>query len=138
MQLKFDWVEVFTLDVLDEGELEGLLRGHVLDEHRDVSEAKLARRAEPSFTGDEDVAGSIWVGSHDEGLQDPLLADADHELIEGRVVEVLAGLIGVGVELDHRAQKVVVPVCRVLRGRQQGTQALTEGLSSIAHGALTS
>ncbi len=115
----FDRVQVLTLDVLDERDLERVpFAHHLLHDDGNRGQSSLQRGAEAALAGDELVA--VARARDDERLHDPVLADAAGEVFEGCLVEGAPRLVGIGrdlVEGDlHQAR-------RRLRGSRRNERA---------------
>jgi hypothetical protein len=103
---ELDGVEVFPLNVLDEGELEGLAGVQLLDDDLDLVEPGFLAGAPAALAGDDLVA--IGVGGEaadDDGLDEPPVLDGGGELREALQVEVLARLAALGDNLLDGAGK---------------------------------
>jgi hypothetical protein len=87
------------------------------------------RGSPASFTGDEFIPAG-WAGSDDDRLQDAALADRLSQCGERGFLEVLAGLVGVGVDLVERE----VPQPALSRQTVRGWCA-TLGLRVVVLGA---
>jgi hypothetical protein len=126
----FDGVEVLALDVLDEGELQELIVGEVLDDHRDLSEAGYSGSAESALAGDE--LESVAMMADNERLDDAVGADGLGKLVNPSLVELRAGLEGIGIYIrDGNFADSSALVGRVRfgggrRGRKGGGRALRE------------
>ena len=73
-------VEVFALDVFDEGHFEHVAVGRLAFDHRDGGEAEFVSGAPAAFAGDEFEAAVDQT--HDERLDDAVLADRFDEVVE--------------------------------------------------------
>ena len=126
----FDGVEVFSLDVFDEGEGEGVAFGDVSDDDGDFLDAGDLCGAQASFSGDEYV--SVVLCSDDEGLDEAAFSDGGGELVEGDGFEVLSRLPGHGVDALDGAEEVVLcgggcgGVVSAVSGREQGVESSSE------------
>lgn len=119
-----DRVEVFALDVLDEGELEHVGVVDVADDGRNGLQARLARGPQTPLAGDEFEASPLLP--HDDRLHDPLGADGRHKLGELALVEVPARLVGVDGYLLDVDLTDLADVVR--RRRDQDLESLAQGL----------
>jgi hypothetical protein len=93
----FEGVEVFALEILDEGEFEDFAVGGGPFDDGDVGEAGEAGGAPTPFAGDQ--FENVAYGPDDEGLDDSLFADGICQFTQGFVGEVAAGLEGAGSDL---------------------------------------
>ncbi len=91
-----DRVQVFALDILDEGDLEELVFEVFLDDGRDEIVSDDFDGAEAAFAGDELVA--VAVGTDEDWLDDAVGADRVDEFLEFGGIEDAAGLDGAGVD----------------------------------------
>ena len=94
-----DGVEVLAEEVLHEGDL-GVVCA-VDEDGRDGGEARLARRGAAPLAGHDVDEARRRVLPADDGLDDPHLRDRGGQLLEGRGVHVLAGLVRVGLNLGQ-------------------------------------
>jgi hypothetical protein len=127
----FHGIEVFTLEVLDEGQLEGLVTGDLPNDDRDGFEPETGGGSKASFSRDQDVV--IAMLADDQRLNHAVLSDALTELFKGLVVEVLAGLLGVRRDSTQGAQEVVVVDLAEPRSGDQGIEASTERVAWNSH-----
>ena len=117
----FQWVEVFALDVFDQGHDRGRLVGHIAHQHRHALEACDLRGPKAAFTGNDfvqrlgltRVVGVLAAGTagpaqggvsgaelaHQDGLHDALAFDALGQLIQSAFVHACARLVGAGHQL---------------------------------------
>ena len=102
---RLDRVEVFALEVLDQGELELIAIGELAHESRDAVEPGGLGRPKPPLTGDELVA--VDRLGHEDRLEDAVLGDARRERRETVRIEPLARLMRVG--LDPRGRDLERP-----------------------------
>ena len=94
-----DGIEVLALEVLDDGDLHGLLVGDLADDGGDGGFAGALGGEPAALSGDELEA--FADGADGDGLDDAGDLDGFGELVEGGFVEVGAGLVGIAVdELD--------------------------------------
>lgn len=99
----FDGVEVFPLEVLDEGPLGGLLVFEVLEQGGDLFEPCEPGGAPASFAGDDLVPPCLArLGSDGDGLHDALGLDGVGEFLQACGVEILTRLEGIGLEIVER------------------------------------
>ena len=100
---------------VDERDLQGIALGHHLfDEDRDGGQARLLRGAKTALAGDQLVL--VAGARDDERLNNPMLPDAARQLVDRGLVEGLARLEGI--RLDLRERNLGQPLRRVrLRGR---------------------
>ena len=96
----FDGVQVFTLQVFDEGDLHRLLIGHFPDDDGNRGEAHHAGRSPPAFTGNQ-LIGAIVHGPDQHGLEDAVGFDGLRQLLQSLLVEGLTGLFFVGFDLGQ-------------------------------------
>ena len=87
----FQRVEILALQVLDQRHLERLGRRDVAHDRRHLMKTRPLRRAPAALAGDQ-LEPAVGTGAHDERLDDPLHADGRRQLLEPRVVEVVARL----------------------------------------------
>jgi len=146
-QCQFDGVQVFALDVLDDGELKHLLVVGVSGNDRDFGQSGLLRGAPAAFAGD-DLVFIRRGAAHDDGLDDAFALDRESELHHGIGFEFTPGLVGVGVDVVDGDEQDAAVTRRSLyvmgghggrsgaAGRQERMQALTERFARIvfAHG----
>jgi hypothetical protein len=78
-----DGIEVFALEILDQGEFEGGAIIGLTDHHGDFGEAEELSGAPAAFAGDEFVTAGR--GTHDKGLDDAAFADGIGEFVQGYV-----------------------------------------------------
>jgi hypothetical protein len=97
---QFDWVEILTLNVLDEGDFEETVRCEILDDGGDGSETGELRGAEAALASDEFV--SVVPAADDKGLDDSIFADGLSEFLELGVIEDVARLVRAWFDLVHR------------------------------------
>ncbi len=90
----FDRVDVFSLHVLDEGLLQGLVFADLADHGWNLLHPNEPARVVPPVAGDDDELVPVWP-DHD-GLEQALLANALSQLVQGLGVECLAGLARIG------------------------------------------
>lgn len=86
----FDGVEVFALEIFDEGEFEDFLIGGFADDEGGFGEARALGGAPASFAGDEFEEIAAFAG--DEGLDDAVFFDGENEFVEMFVAEDRAWL----------------------------------------------
>ena len=96
----FHRVEVFALEVLHQRQLHRLLVGHILDDDRHLSESRHPAGTPAALTGYDEVAAG-GPGPHRDGLQQTMLRDAGRKLCQRLVIEGLAGLAGVRLDLPQ-------------------------------------
>jgi hypothetical protein len=94
-------VEVFPVEVLDQGLLEAGQLGAVSDDGRDGRQSSPAGGAPAALAGDELVAVVGELADQDR-LEDAQFADRRSEGGQGLLVEVAAGLMGVRVDRGDR------------------------------------
>ena len=97
----FEWVEVFALDVFDQGERECVFVVHFFDENGDFVQSGDACGAVASFTGDDFVA-PFGDGAHDDGLHQALFFDGFGQFVECGFVHVAARLVFARLDLFAR------------------------------------
>src|SRR3989441_4266267 len=114
---RLDRVEIRSLEVLDEGELEPVL-DVVADDGRDRRPSGEPCREHPTVPGDEFV-GVALAGYH-YWLQDAVLADRGGQLRKALRVELRARLPTIGRDL------IQWDLGRGRRNRQRGERGLTE------------
>ena len=94
----FDGVEVFALDIFDQGHLHHVLVVDGADVGRDAVEARNLRSAPTAFASDNLVVAILHLAQGD-GLDNTDLANAFGQFLEGRGVKLAARLVGVGLYL---------------------------------------
>ncbi len=92
-QRGLDRVEILSLEVLDERELELLVVGELSDDRGDPVQAGRDGRPESALTGDQLIA--VEHLRHEDRLHDAVLGDARRERGERRLVHVVTRLIRV-------------------------------------------
>ncbi len=92
-----DGVEVAALDVLDEGQLQHLLVINLADDDGDFLQTRPLAGLIAALARYNLVA--FPVGPHQDGLEDPHLADRIGKLVEFVLVKVGSGLVLVAVNL---------------------------------------
>ena len=129
-----DDVEVLTLDVLDQGDLTDL--GIVIFSHkcRYFFKSCFASGAQAALTRDELIA-LLRQAPDDQGLQDAVLADGLAEILERRLVEILARLIAVGPDLIGRDLLHLILRRRDLAVLQERAESFAEAAVSLTHHA---
>ena len=93
----FQRVQVLALDVLDQGQGQGVLVADFLDDDRYRLELGQRRGAEAPFAGD-DLVAPIVDGTDHQGLQQAMLMDRVRQLLQGGFVHAGAGLIAPGLQ----------------------------------------
>ena len=94
-----DGIEILALEVLDDGDLHGLLVGDLADDGGDGGFAGALGGEPAALSGDELEASAD--GADGDGLDDAGDLDGFGEFVEGGFVEVGSGLVGIAVdELD--------------------------------------
>jgi hypothetical protein len=122
----FEGVEVVPLDVFDQGELEGLAVGGFGDHDRNLADAGKTGGL-PAALADDEAEAAAFGDSDDEGLNNAVLADGGGEGFEAVAVEVLARLLGVGVDgvdID------LADAGGLGGGRKEGIETATEGAAA--------
>src|SRR5689334_14230265 len=66
----FDWIEVTTLEIFNQGETEQLAIVDIFDNRADVMPAKLGRCPQPSLAGDQLVSSLVTCFSQCDRLQE--------------------------------------------------------------------
>ena len=131
----FQRVQVLALDVLNEGQGEGVLIADFLDD--DGNRLELGERSgtETPFAGDDLVAPVVDRADH-QGLQQTMLMDRVRQLLQGGFVHAGTGLVAPGLEQvqGHLADAFLGGGCRVDgdRGRLGGNR----GWGLIQHRAI--
>jgi hypothetical protein len=140
----FDGVEVFALDVFDEGDLHEAVIGEVLDDDGDLGEASDFGGAEAAFAGDELVVGAI--AADDEGLNNAVFVNGLSEFGEAIFLEGGTGLEGIGLDGgdgDAEGRWLVLGLGPLLRldrwldgsggtvGREEGGESSSECLTGM-------
>ena len=132
-----DRVQVGTLDVLDERQLQQLRAVHLTHDHRHGGQVGEARRLQTALARDEAVAALLFQAHH-QRLQDAVLADRFRQLAQLLGLEVGPGLLRV-----RRNQIDIDLLQRSPGGRlfaaagQEGVEPPAESSSWLRH-ALTS
>jgi hypothetical protein len=93
----FQRVEVFTLDVLDQGHHRGGFVRHVAHQHRHLVQPGQARGAGAALAGN-DLVAATGQRAHQHRLHHPLGLDALGELVQGPFVHAGPGLIAAGLQ----------------------------------------
>jgi hypothetical protein len=124
--------ELLALDVLDEGELEEPLVGHVAHRDRHGEKAELLRRPPPPLPRDDLVA--LAPPAHEDGLDDAALADGGGELLEPPGLHRGPRLQGIRLEPSrlHLRGGGLRRERRALRLREERGESLAEGLAPVA------
>jgi hypothetical protein len=94
----FESAQVLALKVLDQRELHDLGVRRVAHDARQLGQTDLDRGAIATLAGD-DLEASVH-GTHEQGLEDPVLAHRRDQLRE--VADLLARLAGVGLDVLDR------------------------------------
>ena len=81
----FDGVEVFALEIFDEGEFEDFLIGSFANDEGGFGEARALGGTPASFSGNEFEEIAAFAG--DEGLDDAVFFDGENEFVEMFVAE---------------------------------------------------
>ena len=97
---RFHGVEVFPLDVLDEGDFQQAVVGDFADHHRNHGDFGKFGRAQPSFAGHQLVV-AVDVADH-QGLDNPVGPDGLSQFLQPNVLEDAPGLKGIGPDLVNR------------------------------------
>ena len=93
----FDGIEMLSLEVLNEGELQHLLVGRDMDDvGRDLLEPSFPGSAHSAFSRDELVPPCETP--HSDGLNEPLLPNRLRQLIECFSIEIRPGLVGISLD----------------------------------------
>jgi hypothetical protein len=126
-------VQVLALQVLDERELERVVVGGLADEDRDLLKPRALGGAPAALAGD-DLEAAAREAPGEDGLEDPLLADRLRELLELGLLEHLARLAVLRVQILDRAGGDAAR--RGRRGRRlrtgdEGLEAATQRLATI-------
>jgi hypothetical protein len=121
---QLDGVEIFSLDVLDQRQLERLGRRDVLDDDLDLGEPGLLRRPPAALAGDDLVAlGAPGDAPDDDGLDQAVVADRGGQLLEGELVEPLPRLpLGRDDLVDRAEEHVALERGARRRGGGDGKQ----------------
>src|SRR5689334_10418335 len=90
-------IEVFALEVLDEGKFQLLPFLDIADERRNLLEAGGGGGTPAPLTGD-DAKGVIADTANGDGLDNAVGADGGREFGELFVIEAIAGLRGIGLD----------------------------------------
>ena len=133
----FQRIEVGALDVLDQGDFQRLAIRQFADENRNVMNAGALRGA-PAPLARDDFIFSIGERAHDDGLQQALVADRLGKFVEIRFGEMLARIVGAGLQqLDrHVAQRADILHHRFFAGvvaDQRGQPAAQPLLRGACH-----
>ena len=91
-------VQVFAVQVLDEGYLADLLIGEFADDGGHFFETRDGRGAEPSFTRHDEIS-AVLLFDEQQGLQHAVCGDGRRHLFEAFVRKRFSRLIGVAVDL---------------------------------------
>ena len=95
-------IEVDTLHVLDDGELERFLVGNVAHQHRHLVEARALAGSPAAFAGDDLELVRVARRPHQQRLHDAFLADRVGQVLEFVGVELMPRVGAVGDEKIHR------------------------------------
>ena len=90
-------VQVLALDVLDQGQGQGVLVTDFLDDDRYRLQLGERRGAETPFAGD-DLVAPVVDGTDHQGLQQAMLMDRVRQLLQGGFVHAGAGLVAPGLQ----------------------------------------
>ena len=91
-------IEVSALEVLNDGDLHGLLVGDLAEDGGDGGLAG-ALRGEPATLAGDELEAATSQAADEDGLNDTIGADAGGELFELVIGEAGAGLEGIAVDL---------------------------------------
>ena len=97
-----DGVQVFALQVFDQCQRGGLLVGHILDDDRDLVQARQPGGTPAALARNDDVPGAHLFRPHRDGLQQAVFGDAVGQLIQRILVKAFAGLFGVRLDFPQR------------------------------------
>jgi len=124
-------VEVLTVEVLGEGQLESLAArfGGGPEDRGDPGDGRLLSGPEAAFTGDQPVAARI--GLDDDGVEEPVSADGIGQGRERFGVEGSPRLLGVGrdqlgIDLDQRG--AAAQIAAGVAAGEQGVEAPSEAV----------
>ena len=119
--------EVLALEVLDQGLLERGGVGDLADQRRDRGEAGLLGGPPAALAGDQ--LEVVADRAHQDRLEDAELADRRRQRRQGLVLELGAGLVGVGPDRGRSAAPAAPSLGRrrgPRRVRDEGAEALTQ------------
>jgi hypothetical protein len=132
--------EILALDVLDEGDLEGVAIVELLDDDRHFMKLRELRGAPAPLAGDDLVGvGSLGMAAHEERLQHALLADRVGKRAQRVVIEAAARLKpSRPQQLDRDGLRRALPIMRrdilALLAEQRGKPAAEiAALAVFAH-----
>ena len=124
----FERAQLLALDVLDQGQLEQAVVGHVTHDDRDRGQACLLGGAPAPLAGDDLEPGA--QAAHEDRLHHPALADGRGQLAQARGIHGRARLEGIGIEDLHGRLGRRLRRGGGLRIRQKCGEPLAERLSS--------
>ena len=123
-------IEVFSLEVLDKGNLKTIYIANIDENNRNFFHSYALRRTKSPLAGDELI--SVPDSPHQEGFQDPPSLDGANELLHLLRVVGPPRLPGVRKDLIHGCHPPFQGWCRSLllrRPRNQGFQSPTQSFS---------
>ena len=126
-------VEVLALQILDERQLRRLAVVRLDDDGGNLGQAREPRGA-PAALARDDLIIAGAEPPHGQRLQDAVLADRVRQLVERRVVEALARLVGVALDLrDGEALQIFARIGAQRRVAQQRAEALAKPMRCVSH-----
>jgi hypothetical protein len=129
-----DAVEVATLQVLDEGQLEGIGRRRFSKNDRDVGQAGKLGGLPAALSGENLVSVGGIGSSYEDGLEDALFLNGAHEIFELRRLDGLSRLVGIrGKPVDGAVKELNVVALEPVAGGEQVLQSSAKG-SFLVHG----
>jgi hypothetical protein len=90
-------IEIAALDVLDQRDLQGLSIVEFADKRWNLVNSGALGRTPPAFAR-HNLELAVRARPHDQRLQESLVPDGFCQLIDVRIGEVLAGIVGIGVQ----------------------------------------
>ncbi len=125
----FQRVQVFALDVLDQGHHRSGLVGHGLDQHRHLVQPGQPGGAEAAFASDDLVAPAV-NRPHQDGLHHALALDALGQFVQRTLVHARARLVLAGLQaVQPQSVRGLVGAGRFRDlGAEQGLEAQPQAL----------
>jgi hypothetical protein len=130
----FNAVEIPPLDVFNEGHFQRFAGGSFPQHDGDFRKACEPCRVPPPLPGEDPVVVRQFPSGHQDGLQHPFFTDRLDQFFQLVVLNLLAGLIGIGLQSVHRAvQELDVLPLKPVTGRKKLVQAATEATLILWH-----
>ena len=109
--------QVLALEVFDDGDLQRRVVVDLFDECGDGCQAGEARRAPPSFAGDDLILVGA-DGAHEDRLEHTVLADGSRQFFEGVLFEDDPRLLRIRIDPIHRHDPDTDATGRTVRREQ--------------------